>query len=331
MSRILILSNYIVTEEARSGLVNCSNGCGQSHEFVFKGTKSIDMVCVLNTVTRPHVIWVPRNTVYKIVQEPNVDGSIFHKFVTNHAHSYSSVVGHRGALRNRRDQARFKEEIPHLFPQVMQNGNMIDKTKILSIIASSLDQLPGHRSRNSFVEFVLSSHPELMSHTFGRGRNAISRKEEALDPYMYSLAIENSQIHSYVSEKFIDCILRDTIPIYFGAPNIGEIFPEGSFINLSSLGPEEASGILDRLSREDYLSRLPSLRKAKEDYLSKMKLCCYLTASLESSPVKGRRMLLLVPSFGEVVKKFSNHVPSLVRSILFPAIKRKKNPGPSKE
>jgi hypothetical protein len=153
-------------------------------------------------------------------------------------------------------------------------------------------------------------NPGLEAHTFGRGRNEILRKEEALDPYMYSLAVENSQIPSYITEKFLDCILRLTVPVYFGAQNVEECFPSGSVVQLKSLSESAAKEVLLGLSKDDYLKRLPALVEARDSYLRNMKLCCLVSKEAGLlKPLQERRFVFLPPA-GEVIKS----VMKLVRS-----------------
>lgn len=40
----------------------------------------------------------------------------------------------------------------------------------------------------------------------------------------FSIAIESTKEKSYFTEKLIDCLLTKTVPIYWGAPNIGDFF-----------------------------------------------------------------------------------------------------------
>ena len=49
-------------------------------------------------------------------------------------------------------------------------------------------------------------------------------KWDGLENYSYSIAIENESLKNYFSEKFTDCILARTIPIYYGCPNISDFF-----------------------------------------------------------------------------------------------------------
>ena len=42
----------------------------------------------------------------------------------------------------------------------------------------------------------------------------------ALNDYKFSIGIENSQEHNYITEKFYDILFFNTVPVYFGAPNV---------------------------------------------------------------------------------------------------------------
>lgn len=62
-------------------------------------------------------------------------------------------------------------------------------------------------------------------------------KIEGLVSYEKSIAIENSSQKNYFTEKLIDCFMTWTMPIYWGCPNIFELFPKESIrcINLDDL------------------------------------------------------------------------------------------------
>jgi hypothetical protein len=51
----------------------------------------------------------------------------------------------------------------------------------------------------------------------------------------FSIAIESTRENSYFSEKLIDCLLTKTVPIYWGASNIGEFFDTRGFIVFDDL------------------------------------------------------------------------------------------------
>ena len=73
-------------------------------------------------------------------------------------------------------------------------------------------------------------------------------KWDGLENYSYSIAIENSCLENYFSEKFSDCILSWTIPIYYGCPNIDKYFPKECYYWLDINSPncfEELDKILN--------------------------------------------------------------------------------------
>jgi len=50
---------------------------------------------------------------------------------------------------------------------------------------------------------------------------------------MFSVAIENGQYETYFTEKLLDCFATGTIPVYLGAPDIGNHFNKDGMIDLS--------------------------------------------------------------------------------------------------
>ena len=126
----------------------------------------------------------------------------------------------------------------HQLPAVESwvDGNLVDyrapKFKLCSIIVSTKKDLPGHALRHAAVDWSRSSDIDLS--VLGRGYQPFELKQEGLLPYHYSVVIENVQEPDYFTEKLLDCMLCGTMPIYWGAPNIGEYFdPSGMHICLT--------------------------------------------------------------------------------------------------
>lgn len=55
-----------------------------------------------------------------------------------------------------------------------------------------------------------------------------------LSNYKFSLAIENSDVPGYVTEKLFEAYVANTIPIYLGTPEVIHDFNPNSFINISN-------------------------------------------------------------------------------------------------
>ena len=87
----------------------------------------------------------------------------------------------------------------------------------------------------------------------------IEDKLEALADYGYSLVIENQRMNYYFTEKLIDCFATGTIPIYWGCPAISRFFDADGMYTFRTL--DELPDILDRLSQQDYQSRLGAVQR----------------------------------------------------------------------
>lgn len=123
------------------------------------------------------------------------------------------------------------------------------KTKIISMIASNRTMCRGHLIRHQWIK-KLRNQVDF----FGRGFNAIETKEEGLNDYMFSVAIENCCVPNYFTEKIGDCFATGTIPVYFGCSNIGDYFNADGIIQL------DHKLDLKSLTKELYESKLHAVR-----------------------------------------------------------------------
>ena len=110
----------------------------------------------------------------------------------------------------------------------IKDPKICEKSKMISMIASNKNMCEGHRLRLEWVDRI-GDQVDL----YGRGFNEIADKEEGLCDYMFSIAIENGQYETYFTEKLLDCFATGTIPVYLGAPDIGEHFNKDGIIDLT--------------------------------------------------------------------------------------------------
>lgn len=73
------------------------------------------------------------------------------------------------------------------------------------------------------TKFYLSSHCVIRGEDYGSNLVLRDKKEPLFDT-MFSISIENTKMTNVFSEKLIDCLRTKTVPIYYGAPNIGDYF-----------------------------------------------------------------------------------------------------------
>ena len=101
----------------------------------------------------------------------------------------------------------------------IESPKIYDKNKLLSIIMSNKNSTIGHKKRHD----IISKYQNKLD-IYGRGIKEIKLKEEGLNDYMFSFAIENDNYDIYFSEKILDCFATGTIPIYWGTKKISNYF-----------------------------------------------------------------------------------------------------------
>ena len=110
----------------------------------------------------------------------------------------------------------------------IKDPKIYKKSKMISMISSNKNMCEGHRLRLEWVDRI-GDQVDL----YGRGFNEIVDKEDGLCDYMFSIAIENGQYETYFTEKLLDCFATGTIPVYLGAPDIGNHFNKDGIIDLT--------------------------------------------------------------------------------------------------
>jgi hypothetical protein len=124
-----------------------------------------------------------------------------------------------------------------------------EKTKLVSMICSPKDYSEGHRYRlkvakelQPYVDLYGGAHGSARP---GEGTGAHRDKSDAIDPYMFSIVLENDSYPSYFTEKITDCFARGTVPIYHGDPEICNYFDCSGIIPYSD-------GIVNKLNKNVY-------------------------------------------------------------------------------
>jgi hypothetical protein len=151
-----------------------------------------------------------------------------------------------------------------------------NKTKLISSSITELDSnygstclyqkrfnLLNHLKKFNFIDF------------YGFGQSS-PRRKDSLENYKFNISIENSYENNWITEKFYDNILCETIPIYYGCKNIKEIYPEDGYILLENIDDfDYINSILKEIennSEKIYNQKIEGLRKIKERYLNENNL-----------------------------------------------------------
>lgn len=140
------------------------------------------------------------------------------------------------------------------------------KTHVVSFMVSAKTMAPGHAYRHALARRVLLG-TRLPVHFFGSGcaqlhaaaagmlprghplrcprtgrdlrlRGSFRERDVMLDRYLFHVCIENfapalgADVGEYYSEKVIDPLVRETVPVYLGSPAVERAFP-GSTVALT--------------------------------------------------------------------------------------------------
>jgi len=117
-------------------------------------------------------------------------------------------------------------------PTAIQN-----KTKVMSIMVSHKSYTPGHKYRHALVNYILKNR--LPIDIWGNGTKMYKQRfpesnnicgdfksmAEMCKNYMFTIAIENTSHDHYFTEKIVNPLIYNTIPLYWGCKNIEEYFP----------------------------------------------------------------------------------------------------------
>ena len=154
--------------------------------------------------------------------------------------------------------------IPHggcwLNPMPKAEQLALAKTQGISLIASPKRDTEGHRLRHDVIQWANSNGHSLDA--FGKQYRSLPEKSEALLPYRYSVVIENSQSSNYFTEKLIDCMLCNCLPIYWGTADVKHYFDPSGMLFCKDL--QEICDTIATLGPDDYQSRLPAIQRNRE-------------------------------------------------------------------
>ncbi len=129
----------------------------------------------------------------------------------------------------------------------------LEKTKFCSIMVSQNTLAPGHQYRHLLVQAILKT--DLPIDIWGRGcqlyvlprridmigrlnqpvtdkrlKKSFTDERLMVAPYVYHIAIENYREPHYISEKVVNAMLYECVPVYLGCPNIDTYFPGATLI-----------------------------------------------------------------------------------------------------
>lgn len=200
------------------------------------------------------------------------------------AGEFHHIFTHNEEILNRFENASFVPAYgvwygTELFGGEMNPNTYQKKTKEISVISSDKLISDYHKIRLSIAHKYMKN-PKVDGYGKGCG-NYIKLKADALTEYRYSIVVENGLSSYYFTEKILDCFASMTVPIYLGAPKIGEFFNEDGIITIDPKNPENLDTILKNCCEKDYTSRLEAI---KDNYNRVQKFLSFEDYILDNYP-----------------------------------------------
>ena len=133
----------------------------------------------------------------------------------------------------------------HLTPPTTK----LEKTKVMSLMISNKTLTTGHQYRHTLCKKIINSH--LPIDIYGNGCAYYEKildtrfkgkfqEQEPYENYLFHIAIENVVTPHYFSEKIMNPLLCNTVPIYLGCQQIDEYFPNMTIKLTGEIGTDMA-------------------------------------------------------------------------------------------
>ncbi len=144
-----------------------------------------------------------------------------------------------------------------LNPRMIADSQALERGFCSLLMSNSTDCA---RRRLEIIDAVESYKPIAYGGPYRNnigGRVPVDGKIEFISHYKFNLALENSALEGYVTEKVVEPFAASTVPIYWGAPDVSEDFNPQAYIDVS-----------DYVNKESFLRDLKEIDTDPERYLS---------------------------------------------------------------
>lgn len=139
----------------------------------------------------------------------------------------------------------------------VKNQQIFNKTKNCSMFASGKKVAVGHYIRHQIAE-QLADKIDIVGGAANTKKIGNSLPWETkylyLNDYRFQIVIENDSYETYFTEKVTDCFATGTIPVYWGAPDIGKYFNTDGMILIN----DELD--ISLLTEDYYFSKLDAIK-----------------------------------------------------------------------
>ncbi|KAJ8614200.1 hypothetical protein CTAYLR_001097 [Chrysophaeum taylorii] len=131
-----------------------------------------------------------------------------------------------------------------------------------SIICGDKYQTEGHKLRRAAWDLPLErfkSRGSVLEGGTELDASPPAAKAVAIAEFAYHVVVENVRSPGYFTEKLVDALLLKAVPIYYGAPDIGDYFDTSGFIIVQT--KDHIHAALAHLTQADYEARRPAIER----------------------------------------------------------------------
>jgi hypothetical protein len=188
-----------------------------------------------------------------LLREPPIIQRRYYQFLRFFGGKYHRILTHNTWMLQRCPNAVF---VPHggSFLKV-PFPSACPKDRLVSLIASRKRTTPGQALRHRIADWATKAELDLSR--YGYAYQPLDDKADGHSRYMFSVVIENCREPGYFSEKLIDSLLCESIPIYWGAPDVSHFFdPRGMILCRTE---QDIRLALANVSEAEFSRRLPYL------------------------------------------------------------------------
>lgn len=264
-------------------------------EFVEEVTEDIDALVICNHATQKLQLTIAPNNIFHMHQEPG--DTMYHGFM------FEEVIGKKCGHLPESD-INSHPCLNWLVNKTFDELSAVDislaislenKTKVFSGVISGHNALTGHYYRLSVLDKIKEN---CQIDLYGKRHNFIPDKWDAIYPYQYSLAMENSQQSDYWTEKIMDCFLACTMPVYMGCTNIAKYFPKHSYIELDTANLQYSiDAMKEKMAGGYFQENYAAIMEARELCLKKYSTAPGLSQLVINNYQKAPKHLVTIPAF----------------------------------
>lgn len=204
---------------------SCHKGTSKYIQWVRENTGVSDTV-ILTDLCLPDIIKASKSIKRKVawVLEPRAIHPQIYEWIEHNNRLFDFVLTFDEDLIKRGENFLY---YPHGRCWIPQEYKPKEKTKTISIIASSKNHTIGHKLRHEVISKLSKKYN---IDVYGYGYRPVENKIEALEDYQFSITIENSIQPGYWTEKVVDCFATKTIPIFWGDKSVSKYFNKDGVI-----------------------------------------------------------------------------------------------------